>query len=295
MRRSPLRGYCRPDIRGSVLAVRLLKSLLAVAAALLVPCAALADGSPRRLAHYTHQSWTEATGAPAPVLDMAQGPDGFLWLATGEGLFRFDGISFERIVPEGKAAQDDYPTTVFVARNRDVWTAFKTSRRFAVYRDGVLRVLDAPRASAWIMTIAEGPDGALWALTASIRSRGASFSTRTMGPLRCGTRVAARQRAEHGARARWRSVGVQQQLRRALAPGWNPLSNTPSGGRKPAAFCRSGRTRLGFGQSRELSAHRARRARRAAHASHALSDGPRANTWRPPVRSRRESLDRDAL
>jgi signal transduction histidine kinase/ligand-binding sensor domain-containing protein len=149
--------------------VRLLKALLA-AATLLVPCAALADGSPRRLAHHTHQSWTEATGAPAPVLDMAQGRDGFLWLATGEGLFRFDGISFERIVPEGKAAEDDYPTAVFVARNRDVWTAFKASRRFAVYRDGVLRFLDAPPAPAWIMTIAEGPDGALWALTAAFEA-----------------------------------------------------------------------------------------------------------------------------
>jgi signal transduction histidine kinase/ligand-binding sensor domain-containing protein len=155
--------------RGSFLAVRLLKALLA-AATLLVPCVALADGSPRRLAHHTHQSWTEATGAPAPVLDVAQGRDGFLWLATGEGLFRFDGISFERIVPEGKSAEDDYPTAVFVARNRDVWTAFKASRRFAVYRNGVLRFLDAPRAPAWIMTIAEGPDGALWALTATFEA-----------------------------------------------------------------------------------------------------------------------------
>jgi signal transduction histidine kinase/ligand-binding sensor domain-containing protein len=151
------------------LAVRLLKALLA-AATLLVPCAALADGSPRRFAHHTHQSWTEATGAPAPVLDMAQGGDGFLWLATGEGLFRFDGISFERIVPEGRTAEDDYPTAVFVAGNRDVWTAFKASRRFAVYREGVLRFLDAPPAPAWIMTIAEGPDGALWALTATFEA-----------------------------------------------------------------------------------------------------------------------------
>jgi signal transduction histidine kinase/ligand-binding sensor domain-containing protein len=147
----------------------LFKALLA-AAALLVPCVALADGSPRRLAHHTHQTWTEATGAPAPVLDMAQGRDGFLWLATGEGLFRFDGISFERIVPEGKADEGDYPTVVFVAANRDVWTAFKASRRFAVYRDGVLRFLDAPRAPAWVMTIAEGADGALWALTATFEA-----------------------------------------------------------------------------------------------------------------------------
>jgi signal transduction histidine kinase/ligand-binding sensor domain-containing protein len=137
---------------------------------MLVPCAALADGPPRRLAHHTHQSWTVASGAPAPVLDIAQGRDGFLWLATGEGLFRFDGISFERIVPEGATAEDDYPTAVFVNRNGDVWTSFKASRRFALYRNGVLRFLDAPRAPAWIMTFAEGADGALWALTATFEA-----------------------------------------------------------------------------------------------------------------------------
>jgi len=147
----------------------LLEAVLA-AAALLVPSVARANGLPRRLAHYNHQSWTEAAGAPAPVLDIAQGGDGFLWLATGEGLFRFDGISFERIVPEGREAEDDYPTAVFVARNGDVWTAFKASRRFAVYRHGALRFLDSPRAPSWIMTIDGGPDGTLWALTAAFEA-----------------------------------------------------------------------------------------------------------------------------
>src|SRR5215510_311016 len=75
----------------------------------------------RRLTHYVHQRWIEGSEAPVPVLSMAQGHDGYLWLATGDGLFRFDGISFERIVPDGSAAEDDYPTVVFVARNRDVW------------------------------------------------------------------------------------------------------------------------------------------------------------------------------
>src|SRR5262249_55788469 len=136
MRRPPFLGYRQPDIRSKLRVdarswpfpggANLLEALLA-AATLLVPSAALADGSPRRLAHHTHQSWTEATGAPAPVWDMAQGRDGFLWLATGEGLFRFDGSSFERIVPEGAAAEDDYPSAVFLARNGDVWTAFKSS------------------------------------------------------------------------------------------------------------------------------------------------------------------------
>lgn len=170
MSQSPFWGYRRSDFHGSVLTVRAFESLLAVAALVLL-CAAVADGSPRRLADYTHHIWTEATGAPSPVLDIAQAPDGFLWLATGEGLFRFDGISFERIVPDDRAARDDYPTTVCVTRNGDVWTAFKNSRRFAVYRGGMLRPLDAPPASAWITTMAEGPDGAIWALTARFETQ----------------------------------------------------------------------------------------------------------------------------
>jgi len=147
-------------------------------AALIQPMAALANDQPRRLADYTHQSWTEAGGAPAPVLAIAQGRKGLLWLATGEGLYRFDGMSFERIEPQGKLAAGDYPTTVFVARDGDVWTYFKESRRFAVYHGGVLRFLGGPPArtsdgkaadddTAWIITFAEGADGAIWALTAN--------------------------------------------------------------------------------------------------------------------------------
>jgi len=149
-------------------AVHLVKALLIVA--LVPPVSALAGESSTRPATYTRQSWTEEGEAPAPVFAMAQGRDGLLWLATGEGLFRFDGLSFEPIRPEGNLAQNDYPTTVFVARNGDVWTSFKASRRFAVYRAGVLNFLDAPPAPAWIMSIAEGADDAIWALTANFQA-----------------------------------------------------------------------------------------------------------------------------
>src|SRR5437868_12963199 len=68
--------------------------------ALFQAVSALAGESPPSLPAYTRQSWTEDSEAPAPVFAMAQGRDGFLWLATEEGLFRFDGVSFERIKPE---------------------------------------------------------------------------------------------------------------------------------------------------------------------------------------------------
>jgi len=156
------------------MALRFIKALL-LAAVLIRPFAAPANDQLRRLADYTHQSWTAESGAPAPVLAIAQGPKAFLWLATAQGLFRFDGMSFRRIEPDRKTAPGDYPTTVFVARNGDVWTYFKASQRFAVYHKGILRFIEGPpRApegtgddAAWIIAFAEDADGAIWALTAN--------------------------------------------------------------------------------------------------------------------------------
>jgi ligand-binding sensor domain-containing protein len=46
-----------------------------------------------------HTSWTIREGAPSGITSIAQTTDGFLWMGTEEGLFRFDGITFERYKP----------------------------------------------------------------------------------------------------------------------------------------------------------------------------------------------------
>ncbi|MGO4261566.1 two-component regulator propeller domain-containing protein [Lysobacter sp. TAB13] len=145
--------------------VWLLRILLIVVSAAL-PTATSAQ-EPRRLANYTHQRLIERSQAPAPVLAMAQGRDGFLWLATAEGLFRFDGSRFELIEAEGRGQKHGAPSALLVTRSGEVWTNFETSRRFAVYRGGALRILDAPAAPSRVVAMAEGADGAIWALTAN--------------------------------------------------------------------------------------------------------------------------------
>lgn len=123
--------------------------------------------APRAFARYSHQNWTETSGAPAPVRAIAQGQNGFLWLATGEGLYRFDGLQFERIEAQDNARKDDLPSALLVTKNGDVWTNFETSHRFAVYRNGALDILKGPPAPSRIVEMVEGRDGAIWALTAN--------------------------------------------------------------------------------------------------------------------------------
>ena len=143
-----------------------LPGTLLLAALAVLPSIAPA-GELRRLAHYSHQRWIEGSEVPAPVMAIAQGLDGFLWLATEEGLFRFDGMRFERIEPEGGARQHGLPSALLVTANGDVWTNFETSHRFAVYRRGVLRLIDALAAPSRRKAMVEGADGAIWALTAN--------------------------------------------------------------------------------------------------------------------------------
>jgi signal transduction histidine kinase/ligand-binding sensor domain-containing protein len=50
----------------------------------------------RALDQLYHTSWTYANGAPGDVHSLAQTTDGFLWLGTATGLYRFDGIRFQR-------------------------------------------------------------------------------------------------------------------------------------------------------------------------------------------------------
>ena len=49
----------------------------------------------RRLDQLQHTRWTKADGVPGAVRALAQTTDGYLWLATTNGLVRYDGSQFE--------------------------------------------------------------------------------------------------------------------------------------------------------------------------------------------------------
>src|SRR3954471_12292982 len=54
----------------------------------------------RRVDQLYHTSWTSIEGAPGEINALAQTTDGYLWLGTATGLFRFDGIRFQPYKPQ---------------------------------------------------------------------------------------------------------------------------------------------------------------------------------------------------
>src|SRR5215813_1196996 len=56
---------------------------------------AIALDSAREIAQYSHTVWQTENGLPQnTVRAILQTQDGYIWLATEEGLVRFDGLSF---------------------------------------------------------------------------------------------------------------------------------------------------------------------------------------------------------
>ena len=71
-------------------------------ALLLVPSPAQALNPSLQISQYAHTAWKVREGfSLGVVFAMAQTPDGYLWLGSGSGLYRFDGVQFIRWQPPG--------------------------------------------------------------------------------------------------------------------------------------------------------------------------------------------------
>lgn len=74
---------------------------------------------------FSSQSYTVTEGLlKGLVLDMAEDGNGFLWVSTGAGLQRFDGINFETIYPQQGLPQTNH-ITFFKLSNGDLWLRFE--------------------------------------------------------------------------------------------------------------------------------------------------------------------------
>lgn len=114
------------------------------------------------------ETWTTRDGLPHNlVLDLAQTPDGYLWLATWEGIARFNGHEFV-VIDRSSLAElsDNGIRALHVGASGSLW--------IATARGGVVRLLDGQWSfinrengleNDQIMAVLEADAGALWILT----------------------------------------------------------------------------------------------------------------------------------
>ena len=83
----------------------------------------------KTITQFVHTSWTEQEGAPADIRALAQTTDGYLWLGTSAGLFRFDGVRFTRFIPiKGEDFQEHPVRQLYASRDGSLWLSYANGR-----------------------------------------------------------------------------------------------------------------------------------------------------------------------
>ena len=136
-----------------------------LAAALLVGGTPAADGA-GGFVDYHHTQWTAADGAPPGIQTMAQTRDGWLWLGTIDGLYRFDGLHFEHYpLQASRVRMRDLIHALLAAPNGDLYIAYFNERVSVLHPDGRFEDLPPQPAPVEIVdALAVDADGSLWSL-----------------------------------------------------------------------------------------------------------------------------------
>jgi len=103
-----------------------------------LPAGALEAGKP--VSQFSLAAWQIDAGLPHNLVQgIAQTPDGYLWLATQEGLARFDGVRFavfDRRTTAAMSANDVEP--IYVTGVGSLWVGVCAGRLWR-YQDGAFR------------------------------------------------------------------------------------------------------------------------------------------------------------
>lgn len=121
----------------------------------------------RTLAQFHHSAWTAKDGAPSQISALAQTEDGYLWIGSARGLFRFDGVEFEPYVPPPEVrlpAQNIY--ALLATPDGGLWISFRPFG-LGFLKAGNMKVFSRPEESpqSEVFCLERDTDGRIWAVT----------------------------------------------------------------------------------------------------------------------------------
>ncbi len=133
--------------------------MISVLGGLSSPPAVFGLDSDKRVTQYMHQAWKDEL-PHATVHDVLQTRDGYLWLATQEGLVRFDGVRFAVFTPrDTPQLASAHILTLFEDRRGALWIGTRGGG-VVTYQDGRFVAMGGP--GKVIFAIAGDRAGKVW-------------------------------------------------------------------------------------------------------------------------------------
>ncbi|HOW51124.1 MAG TPA: two-component regulator propeller domain-containing protein [bacterium] len=146
----------------------MMRLFFSIFTAIMMPTLLYALSPDREITQYIHESWIDKDGLPVnTIVAVTQTPDGYLWLATEEGLVRFDGLRFITYTEENTPALPGrHVLRLLVDRKGRLWVG--TYSGVAYLENGVFKRPDAKELQGiTIFGFLEERDGTLWITTSN--------------------------------------------------------------------------------------------------------------------------------
>src|SRR5215469_9292313 len=117
----------------------------------------------RPIKQMRHTLWNESSGLSGVVYSLAQTADGFLWIGTSTGLYRFDGLKFEPFLELGGDHRVLEVRALLAGSDGGLWIGYRNGVAFLKQDKASFYTEQQGLPYGRVNSLALTQDGAIWA------------------------------------------------------------------------------------------------------------------------------------